>query len=199
MMKVLLAPRACGIPSLQVTHPMDKNIKSRLRGCKDMLKGRTAEVLVEELFRLMNYTVHRYGVENSVPSLLHELGRFRNNRIIDKVRSLPDFIVTCGNVAYELEVKYREDSSFGLAELASKYDEYQHVEVLFVVVSPETIKCISHAQLQRGEVVEPGGGHFLGDRQEFAQHRDLIGYYTGFVRNVFSQGLRNQWMNSSFG
>ncbi|MDM0115872.1 hypothetical protein QTI66_27235 [Variovorax sp. J22R133] len=176
---------------------MKKDVKEQIKACKDMIKGRTAEVLVEELFRLLGYSVHRYGMENSLPSILHELGQFRNNRIIDKVRSLPDFIITKGGAAYEIEVKYREDSIFKFRDLSEKYPEYAHVEVLFVVVSPETIKCISFSDLKGGSSTSAGAGHLLGDRPEFAEHYDIINYYSGFSRKVFNEGLRNFSTHSS--
>jgi hypothetical protein len=170
---------------------MKKDIKAQIRACKDMIKGRTTEAVVEELFRVLGYSVHRYGMENSLPSILHELAQFRNNKIIDKVRSLPDLIVTKGSVAYEIEVKYREDSVFTYEGLASKYPEYPHVEALFVIVSPDTIKCISFTELLSGQSVKPGSEHLLGDRPEFKEQADVIKYYSGFIKNVFNEGLRS--------
>jgi hypothetical protein len=170
---------------------MDKDVKKQITACKNMIKGRTAEAIVEELFRILGYSVHRWGMENAVPSILHELSRFRNNKIIDKVRSLPDFIITDDNSAYEIEVKYREDSSFTYEMLSATYPEYPHIEVLFVVVSPDTIKCISYSELKAGASISSGGGHFLGDRPEFEAHNGVIAYYSGFIKNVFNEGLRS--------
>lgn len=170
---------------------VDESIKKRIQSCKDMIKARTAEAVVEELFHILGFEVHRYGMENSLPSILHELGRFRGNKIIDKVRSLPDFIVTRGQLALEIEVKYRENGEFTFAELSEKYPSYPHVEVLFIVVSPSDLKCISYAQLKSGDSTRPGDRYFLGNRPELKEHRTAIEYYRGFVRNLFNEGLRN--------
>jgi hypothetical protein len=170
---------------------VNEEIKAQIRACKNMIKGRTAEAIVEELFRVLGYNVHRWGMENSVPSILHELGQFRNNKIIDKVRSLPDLIITKEDTAYEIEVKYREDSSFTFKSLSTKYPEYPHIEVLFVVVSPDTIKCISFSELKAGASISSGSGHMLGDRPEFSAHNEVIAYYSGFIKNVFNEGLRS--------
>lgn len=170
---------------------MNEEIKAKIRACKYMIKGRTAEAIVEELFSILGYSVHRWGMESSVPSILHELSRFRNNKIIDKVRSLPDFIVTKGDIAYEIEVKYRENSKFTFDELSEKYPEYPHIGALFVVVSPDSIKCISYAELRAGKVVSKRRGDYLGDRPEFSEQHEVIKYYSGFIKNIFNEGLRN--------
>jgi hypothetical protein len=169
---------------------MNQSLKDQIAQCSAMLKGRTAEALVEELFKAIGYSVHRYGIENSLPSILHQLGQFRNSPIIEKVRSLPDFIVTKNDsTAYEIEVKYRENSRFGIAELLEKYPEYPHVSALFVVVSPKSIKCISYAELKEGKRISPRRGAFLGDRPEFSEHRELIAYFVGFVKRIYGEGL----------
>ena len=170
---------------------MNEEVKAQIRACKDMIKGRAAEAIVEELFRFLGFSVHRYGMENSLPSILHELGKFRDNKIIDKVRSLPDLIITKGDAAYEIEVKYREDSNFTFQSLSFNYPAYPHIEALFVVVSPDTIKWISFSELKNGASIGSGRGHLLGERPEFSEHNEVIKYYSGFIKNVFNEGLRS--------
>lgn len=176
---------------IHIHTPVSDSIKKKIQSCKDMIKGRTAEVVIEELFRILGFEVHRYGMENSLPSILHELRKFRGNKIIDKVRSLPDFIVTRGQLALEIEVKFRESGEFTFAELSEKYPSYPHVEVLFIVVSPSDLKCISYAQLKSGDSTKAGDQYFLGNRPEFKEYRSTIEYYRGFVKNLFNEGLRN--------
>jgi hypothetical protein len=171
--------------------PVDESIKKKIQSCKNMIKGRTAEAVVEELFHILGFEVHRYGMENSLPSLLHELGKFRGNMIIDKVRSLPDFIVTKEQLALEIEVKYRENGEFTFAELSEKYPSYPHVEVLFIVVSPLDLKCISYAQLKSGNSTRTGDQYFLGSHPDLKEYKTTIEYYRGFVKNLFTEGLRN--------
>jgi hypothetical protein len=171
--------------------PIDPEVKRKIRASKNMLKGRTAEVLVEELFRLIGYQVHRYGMEHSVPTLLRDLQDFRGHKIIDRVRTLPDFIITKGTNALEIEVKYRESGQFRLSDVLAKYAAYEHVEALFVIVSPHAVKCISFDELQKGSEITSSSAHHLHDRPEFSQDGDIIRYYTGYVVNVLTKGLKN--------
>jgi len=44
-----------------------------------MIKGRIAETLIEELFLSLDYNVFRYGMENTVPGIMHLLKGVRSD------------------------------------------------------------------------------------------------------------------------
>ena len=175
------------------TKAVRDDVKRRINGSKLMVKGRSAEVLIEELFRILGFEVHRYGMEHAMPTLLRDLQHFRGHKIIDRVRALPDFIVTKGEGkrVYEVEVKYRENGQFGLSDVLDKYSAFEHVEALFVIVSPDAIKCVSFKELKAGAQVNSQSPHHLHDRPEFEEDASVIRYYAGYVRNVITKGLKD--------
>lgn len=75
----------------------------------NMLKGRMAETLFEELMKQSGNTVYRFGYESIVQNLVHLEEKFdRYNEVGDKIRSIPDFIVLDkSGMPTLVEVKFR--------------------------------------------------------------------------------------------
>jgi len=66
---------------------------------ENMIKGRIAETLVEELFLSMKYSVFRYGMENTVPGVMDLLKGVRSD-VANNIRRMPDFVVQKGKEVY---------------------------------------------------------------------------------------------------
>ena len=74
----------------------------------NIVKGRIAEVIVEELFKKSGYKVFRYGYESVLQNLTQSGIRLRRkDEIHRKIKTTPDFIVVSDGVADYVEVKFR--------------------------------------------------------------------------------------------
>jgi hypothetical protein len=62
---------------------------------ENMIKGRIAETLIEELFLSMKYSVFRYGMENTVPGVMELLKGVRSD-VANNIRRMPDLVVQKG-------------------------------------------------------------------------------------------------------
>jgi len=74
-----------------------------------------------------------------------------------------------------------------------KYPAFEHVQALFVVVSPEAIKCISFAEMASDKVITAASPHHLYERAEFVEDSAIIKYYAGYVRKVITEGLKDRY------
>ena len=76
---------------------------------ENMLKGRMAETLIEEMLRQANNTVYRFGYEAIVQNLAHLANSFDHySEIGERIRAIPDFIVVDRNGKPDfVEVKFR--------------------------------------------------------------------------------------------
>lgn len=138
----------------------------------NMVKGRVAETLIQELFLSLGYNVFHYGMERSVPGIANLLKQ-NNTPVAREIRSMPDFIMQDPrmNEVYFVEVKYRANGEFSLTDLPS---DYPWDNAYFIIVSRRHIKCITYAELKEGRKVGAGTRNFLGSRKEFALDKDTI-------------------------
>lgn len=142
------------------------------------VKGRTAEAIVEELFRALGWHVYRFGWENTVPQTLADF-RGGGNDVARRIRLQPDFVVyKPPNGAgpprgpFYVEAKYRADGRFTLADLE---ENYPYPDAFFVVVTPRKIECITAQQLKDGLEVEPRGENFwFAKRPEFGADEETV-------------------------
>lgn len=168
----------------------DKNeISSSSTFDYNMIKGRIAEALIEQLFIKLGYRVYRYGMENSIPGIMELLGGIKGE-VADIIRKMPDFVIqhSSGNPFF-VEVKFRKNETFSIKDIESEYKgEYPFENAFFVVVSAKHIKCLSYKQLKAGEKIKPDNNHYLGDVKEFETDKDVIiefcKYAVKFFENV---------------
>lgn len=107
---------------------------------ESIIKGGNATNLVSEMLKHAGYSVYRFGYEELLPSLAqNEMFRKKNgNRVSDKIKTMPDFVVTNGTgEVFLLEVKYRKNHQIEL-ELV---DRLKKVEAYW----PETKLLLVHA------------------------------------------------------
>lgn len=138
----------------------------------NMVKGRVAETLVQELFLSLGFNVFHYGMERSVPGIANLLKGIKSP-VAQEIRSMPDFIVQKPNngEVFFIEVKYRASEQFSLKDLP---EDYPWVNAYFIIVSKRHIKCINYAQLKAGEFIGPECHHYLSNRKEFELDKDTI-------------------------
>lgn len=82
---------------------------------EDLLKGRIAETLFEELMRKSGHTVYRFGYEAVVQNLIQlEEGFDRNTEVGERIQAIPDFLVLIDNkTPIFVEVKFRWNGEMG--------------------------------------------------------------------------------------
>lgn len=78
---------------------------------EDLLKGRMAEALVEELLKSSRIKVYRFGYESVLQNLTQFGGTFdRQTEVGQQIRSIPDFLVlNKTGKPFFVEVKFRSD------------------------------------------------------------------------------------------
>lgn len=87
----------------------------------NMIKGRIAEALIEQLFIKLGYRVYRYGMENSIPGIM-ELLRGAKSEVANMIKRMPDFVIQekTGD-AHFIEVKFSKNETFSIKNLNEDY------------------------------------------------------------------------------
>lgn len=149
----------------------------------NMIKGRIAETLVQELFLSLGYSVFRYGMENTIPAIMDLLRHVRSD-VAMHIRRMPDFVVQNpkDNSVHFVEVKFRASESFEEKDLKK---DYPYDNALIVVVSKKHIKCLSVQDLRVGKKISPECRNYLGSRPEFELDKDTIVDFCKFAVMFF--------------
>jgi hypothetical protein len=150
---------------------------------ENMIKGRIAETLIEELFLYLDYSVFRYGMENTIPGVMKLLAGVRSD-VATNIRRMPDFVVQKPNdgEVFFIEVKFRKSESFKFSDLD---DDYPYENCYFIVVSKRHIKCITYQELKDGKEISPSSKNYLGNRKEFELDKDTIINFCNFAVKFF--------------
>ena len=150
---------------------------------ENMIKGRIAETLIEELFLSLDYNVFRYGMENTVPGIMNLLKGVRSD-VADNIRRMPDFVVQHPGRkdVYFIEVKFRASESFSKKDLRK---DYPFENAYFIIVSKKRIKCITYQELMDGKEVTPTSQNYLGRRKEFDLEKETIIDFCNFAVKFF--------------
>jgi hypothetical protein len=137
----------------------------------NMIKGRIAEALIEQLFIKLNYRVYRYGMENTIPGIMELLKGVRSD-VATTIRRMPDFVIQDEkNEAFFVEVKYRGEEKFSLKDVPK---EYPFENAYFIVVSKKHIKCLSYEDLLAGKEITPKCRNYLGSIKAFETDKKTI-------------------------
>jgi hypothetical protein len=102
----------------------------------NVIKGRIAEALVEELLRTCGNNVYRFGYESLLQNLVQADSNFdRTTKNGQQVRSIPDFVVVSprGNPTF-VEVKFRSDPEWLKGELLRRIEKFWHAKVVLVTI-----------------------------------------------------------------
>lgn len=149
---------------------------------QNMIKGRIAETLIEELFLSMGWGVFRYGMENTIPGVMKLLRGVRSD-VAENIKRMPDFVVQDKerNV-YFIEVKFRASEEFSIHDLPN---DYPYENAFIVLVSKKHIKCITIPELKEGKEITPSSRNYLGNRKEFDLDKDTIISFCDFAVKFF--------------
>jgi hypothetical protein len=149
----------------------------------NLIKGRIAETLVEELFLSLGFQVFKYGMENTIPGIM-DLLKGVKDEVAMEIKRMPDLVVYKDGRAHFIEVKFRASESFQIKDLDKKGD-YPYQNALIVVVSKKHIKCISYQELASGKEITPTCQNYLGKRKEFDTDKDKIIEYCQYAVKFF--------------
>ncbi|RXG29887.1 hypothetical protein [Leeuwenhoekiella marinoflava] len=149
----------------------------------NMIKGRIAETLIQELFLSLGFNVFRYGMENTIPGIMELLKGVKSD-VASEIRRMPDFVIQNpnNNSVHFIEVKFRTNGCFTLADL---YKNYPYQNALIILVSKKHIKCISVEELNTGKEINETSRNYLGSRKEFELNKDVIIEFCAFATKFF--------------
>ena len=148
----------------------------------NMIKGRIAESLIEQLFLKLNYRVYRYGMENTVPGIM-ELLKGVKSEVSRTIRSMPDLVIQDHKgEAYFIEVKFRAEEQFSIKDLPK---DYPFENAFFIVVSKKHIKCLSYKDLKDGKEITSTSKNYLGNIKEFETNKEIIIEFCDYALKFF--------------
>lgn len=152
----------------------------------NMIKGRIAEALIEQLFLKLNYNIFRYGMENTIPGIMNLLKGVRSD-VADTIRKMPDFVIQntkTGDVFF-IEVKFRASEEFSIKDVEK---DYPFENAFFIIVSKKHIKCLSYKQLKEGKEITSSSKNYLGSVKEFETDKEVIKNFCEYAVKFF-QGV----------
>lgn len=149
----------------------------------NMIKGRIAETLIQELFLSLGYNVFRYGMENTIPAIITLLKGVKNE-VANEIKSMPDFVIQNprNNEVHFVEVKFRKNGTFKRSDLPK---DYAWSNAYFIIVSKKHIKCITFDELEKGDEITATSKNYLGSRKEFDLDKQTIIEFCEFALTFF--------------
>lgn len=149
----------------------------------NVIKGRIAETLIQELFLSLGYNVFRYGMENTIPGIMELLKGVRSD-VSEQIKRMPDFVIQNPEKrdVYFVEVKFRANESYKFSDLPKNYP---YENAYFILVSKKHIKCITYSELAEGKEISPTSNNYLGKRKEFDLEKEVIIDFCNFAVRFF--------------
>ena len=111
----------------------------------NIIKGRIAEAIIEELLRASGNKVYRFGYESILQNLIQTDSPFdRYSRNGEQVRSIPDFVVVNPEGrSFFVEVKFRSDPVRLLkTPLLKQLKEYWQARLILVTITKPYFRVI---------------------------------------------------------
>lgn len=149
----------------------------------NMIKGRIAETLIQELFLSLGYNVFRYGMENTIPGIM-DLLKGVKSEVAKEIKGMPDFVIQNPNnkEVHFVEVKFRAAEKFSISDLPKNY-AWENAYI--IIVSKKHIKCITYQELKEGKEITPESRNYLGSRKEFDLDKQIIISFCEFAIKFF--------------
>jgi hypothetical protein len=113
----------------------------------NLLKGKIAERLIEQLFIDLGYDIFPYGIETHIPNYQKFFNNLsaKNARILKPLRIFPDFVVASndGKQTFLIDVKYRKNGTI----LLKNFKDYNIENVLFIIITYDSISYINSNEI----------------------------------------------------
>lgn len=117
---------------------------------ENMIKGRIAEAIIEELLKASGNDVYRFGYESILQNLVQRGSNFdHRNKNAHQVKSIPDFVVLNaeGNNFF-LEVKFRARPEWLLRDpFLRRVTEYWQPKLILVTVTKPYFRIVTPESL----------------------------------------------------
>lgn len=184
---------------MRYTAPMNhSDQKNGNHRAENMLKGRMAESLVEEMLKRSGNTVYRFGYESVIQNLSQLESHFdRHTEVGERIRAIPDYVVIDkkGTPSFA-EVKFRaepRDLYDETIESLERVEKYWNALIVFVncvekpyfrISRPPYFKTIS--QPKRGLNFEP-----LTDVKEWGISDETYAEYEQLVEKYLSPSIHH--------
>jgi hypothetical protein len=140
----------------------------------NLIKGRIAECIIEEMFKRARYKVYRFGYEANLQNLTQNSRGLKHRDNINKiVKEAPDFIIERNGLIDFIEVKFR---SSGKWEVPKDYF-WKDGWILLVMPEPPYFKIGDVRELLRGDPYIP-----LKNEKDFKIDAQLIDSFSKYVR-----------------
>lgn len=125
----------------------ETNFNHKIARNYSVIKGRIGEALVEQIFRQLNFNIHRYGIEKTLPILAQSLkNKSYTGKVIESIRYQPDFVVYSDKVEpIFLEVKFYQDGKISRTEL----EKYEHNDTIFLLMTKDFMGCLKRSDLRK--------------------------------------------------
>jgi len=132
---------------------------------ENLIKGRIAETIVEQLFKVSEYEVFRFGMESALPAITGRLTKNNklsgkqasiNTPVTKKIRFMPDFIMKEDDNVFFVEAKFRANGKLAISDLT---EQYPYKDAYIILISPKSIKCISVTELEEHTITECDNRH----------------------------------------
>lgn len=151
----------------------------------NMIKGRIAETLIQEMFVSLGYEVYHYGMEHMVPGITGKLNKV-HDPVSLMIRNTPDFVVkepVRGKVMM-VEVKFRANGKYAEKDLPK---DFAYPDTWFIIVSRRDIKCLKYKELMAGSCIEPSCTNYLASRKEFNLDPERVSRFSEFAVKFFAE------------
>ncbi len=143
----------------------DKEIQEN-NNIQNMIKGRIAESIVEQIFVEAGFNLYRYGIEHTFPSIMGKIKTDNSDKTSMQLRRMPDFVLEKDGKVFFIEVKFRKEvfpknykNNNERENIINDYQNYSNV--YFVVVSPDFIKCITLEDIKNDKTVTKNKSLYL--------------------------------------
>jgi hypothetical protein len=117
---------------------------------ENIIKGRIAEAIVEELLRACGNQVYRFGYESILQNLVQNGSKFdRYSPNGEQLRSIPDFVVVSSEgKSFFVEVKFRSDPAWLLkSPLLRQLKQYWVAKLILVTTTKPHFRVVDPQSL----------------------------------------------------
>ena len=126
--------------------------ESSIKFASNVVKGRIAETLVEEMFKNSGYKVYRFGYEAILQNISQSHIKLQDSETKEKIRSIPDFIVVSPKGSIQLiEVKYSSSGKLNRSELQKYLDFWSESRIIIVTPNEPHFRISYIAQFMKDE------------------------------------------------
>ena len=157
--------------------------KNSIYFASNVVKGRIAETLIEEMFKKSGYQVYRFGYERLLENVSQLKQEIVDSNTFERIRSIPDFLIvdSKGNIQL-IEVKYRSSGEI-LPEELEKY-AYFWEEARIILVTPKE----PHFRISYINRFCKNGKLYSLEEDKFTEiHPDIIREFSKVVKRYFGK------------